>query len=868
MNKNVRDYSSNYNIKDFIQKEIAPKFFDLDDVNQLNIGLIGYSTEIIANTTEDTANAISTYAKEMFPNRATIPESIYTYASLFQVDDLMASPAKLQILLFINEDDINNLGEIKGNYKEFVLDSQLVINVEDKQFMMDYDIRITSKPHRGDYIFNASYIKSFTNTLSDINNPYIKIRRINYDGSKYLGLLLTVRQVNKFTYTENLISNEKINLPSIVFSFTEQLAGFEVFYKEPGSNESVQLKKRLSSSTPIKEPFCYYRFKNEESVELTFSTRDGYFQPKYNSEILIKYFTTTGEEGNFPLYKGNNVVASPSSDMYEYNNNLILLPFIQSESIGGKKSLTLEEIRNIVIERYSTVNSYTTENDLQLFFNTLKYKFGNDIFFVKKRDDIFERLFSAFSLIKDQYRDIMHTNTLHCDFIPENFDIEYEQSNRLIMKPGRIFRYHGNSLDTCKPSTKSETIVNVTTPKAGEFVFTNPFLISVSKNPTVVGFYLNSINKRHSLEYTYVNNESNIQFMCNNIIVERNALYGESSYKMTALLTPTSELEQELVNADGVFNGNLKLKMLLDDGTGSASCYRYMDFVSYDSKTNIYEFVSYIETDDYMTPNEKFKVTNFHDIDTNEVGVHLIPIMDAVVSVQVEYKFIGEEKNAFIHTNTYDTSIDKINFITPINIMRSRVKYIDLGNSKYSMFVDFIPFVSAMALKDKNSYATFLENITLQYMYMSDVMGMITNNYSIDLKFYNTYGRSKNFSVGENGAKLDQVNISLKIQIKPTIGADVEELKTNVRLYIKSFIEKINDSGGNGVYMSNLIQALENDFPEILYMKFVSINNYDSSVQVLENKMVNEAILTKEERKNYVPEHLVIKEEDIIIDIL
>ena len=162
---------------------------------------------------------------------------------------------------------------------------------------------------------------------------------------------------------------------------------------------------------------------------------------KFNSEFKIDLYTTTGSAGNFPAYTGTEVNVIPKSEIYTYNNGIVIFAIPQSDSVGGSDYLDIEELRSIVVEKFSTVDSYTNENDLQVYFTNFKYRYGNEILFIKKRDDAFERLFSSFALLKDENNDIYHTNTLHAIIIPSEFDTIYIQNKLLVLKPGHLFRF-------------------------------------------------------------------------------------------------------------------------------------------------------------------------------------------------------------------------------------------------------------------------------------------------------------------------------------------------------------------------------------------------------------------------------------------
>ena len=50
----TRNYSSIYNIKDFARNHLMPKYFDVKEVNDFNVGLLGMTTELISSGFEDT----------------------------------------------------------------------------------------------------------------------------------------------------------------------------------------------------------------------------------------------------------------------------------------------------------------------------------------------------------------------------------------------------------------------------------------------------------------------------------------------------------------------------------------------------------------------------------------------------------------------------------------------------------------------------------------------------------------------------------------------------------------------------------------------------------------------------------------------
>lgn len=873
----VKSYTSNYSIKDFAINEVAPTFFPEDVTNGYNVGLLGYTTDLFANVTEDMYNTIPILMKEIHPNIAQLPETIYNYAALFQEDNLLATPASMDTFILINTEDILRNATRSANnneYLEFILDSNTCIDIEDQKFLLDYDLKITVKPYKGDYIYTASYIVDYHNSLSNIGNPYVKLQKVNYNSSKYIGLLLTVRRVNVFETIHNILDNDKINIPTVSFSFEDQLTNFEVFYKAPDSDEYIQLTKKLLNSYAIKTPFCYYKIKNENTVELSFTTRENYFKPEFNSEILVRYWTSTGDEGNFDLYKGENIVVRPTGEKYEYNVNVPIFAIPQTASTGGRSALTLEELREKVSDNFSTVLSYTTEPDLQRYFNSFKYLYNQDIIFVKKRDDIFERLFSSFSLFRDENGHFFKTNTLDIDLNDTDFDLEYEQSGRRILRPGALFQYKDDNDKTCIVK-KSNNITDVSKYKG--YVYTNPFLTTVSKNG-IVGYYMNSLDKKIELGYQYINSNSLVQFICNNIYISRNALKDESDYEIRLIMTATDrDIESPLIDKDGNDTGRIRVKIMFEDKSGKESCYIDTKLENYNTSTMMYEFVGKLSTDDYISLSERLRVNNVKTLNNNEEFVTMIPMNNLTVNVHTFFKYDNyKETHPYTHleglenftlTNSYTTEKEKLDLVYPINMMKSNMQY-KKKESGYSFYIKAVPVICAQDVLEYERFMYLLNQIDAQFDYMSEILDKKTNNYSVDMKFFNSYGRSKNFGVDDELLELDVVNCKIHFKMATHYTPSVSDLIYNMKIAIKDYFEDINNNALNGIYVSNLIQMLENTFSEIKYLKFVKLNDYDSSVQNIENRTTNLENLSKTERLSYVPEFLNIDLNDIIIELI
>lgn len=869
----TRNYSSIYNIKDFARNALMPKYFDVNEVNDLNVGLLGMTTELITSGFEDNFNTVSMYLKELFPNTATMSETIYTYASLFQISELFATPASMDIILMVKESDILTLGTINGNVREFVVDCDTIIDVQGLQYMLDYDVKIRAKRYLDDYIFTSVYDFEYRNSLNpSTSSPYIKNIRYNGEEGKYIGLMVTVHQVNKFKQEEVIINNTRINYPKFKIQYDDMLANFEVFYKSPNMTEETQLTKRLKNSVPIEQPFCYYSFKDNNEIEISFSTREKSFHPDFNSDIRIEYYTTKGTKGNYPLYKGNimDIVVSPQSERYQYLSSVTMFAIPQTDSMGGSNTLAFDDLKKIVNEKFSTINTITTENDLLQYFDNAKYRMGSHMLFVKKRDDVFERLFTAFTLLKDRNNELIHSNTLNLELNLEDIGSAPDEKTAVI-KPGTIMKYREGSIDTVEITQQMGR-------SEEDFRFVNPFLINIITEPsTSVGFYLNSINQKFPLNYQFINDECPVQCICNNVEITRDALHGDDFYELSIDLLNTSGMEPYPVFHDnGEWTENLKVKCIFKDQESSKDlCYIDFQFITYDAEASVMTFKAKLNTDDVLTLNNRLRVTGVKDIITGKTSTKMIGFSDIVIDICVFYKSNEienhkysnlEDLNQYKISNIYSSIDHPVSLVYSFDIIRSQLSY--LADSDKSIKLRFLPLFSAYDMIDKDKFDDTIDRLRNQYNFLTSVLKLLENNYSIDMKFYNTYGRAKIFTV-DDGTLLDRVNCAIRFDLFLLPGSDESQVLNNVRAFISEYFENLNLSVDNSVKISNLIQEIENTFIDVDYLKFVCINEYDSNIQVLRNILpANTTTMDKEQLKEYVPEYVTARDSRIDLRIL
>lgn len=448
-----RSYIDNAAIKEFTTDTLVPKYFSNIDPSLRSVGLIGMTTELISNVAEDGFNATSVLFREIFPNRAEIPESIYSHAAIFQLSDVFANSATCNFMIAFRESEIikHMIKNPDSGIYNFTINKDLTVYVEDIPFTLDYDVKFKcvkktvddkiNNKKTSEYIFSAEYdMSDYHNSISAINNPYIPILR---DSNGILAINVTMHQVVRCVEYANIINNNRINLPSVDITFEGQLVGFDVMYKgENDDDYNTQLETHVIYSSPTTNPFCYYQLYDDDVLRLSFNSKDAYFIPDYNSELKIILYITEGEKGNFELYNGDNISTVSETMSQEYDMNFVVASKPMKESYGGRDRRTLESLRNLAVEGYRTALALTTEPDLENYFSDWSDRYGSSgIKFIKRRNDVYERIFGGFVLMKDEDY-IYRTNTLNIRMNVS--DMANPEKNVYMIDAGTLFVYDVN----------------------------------------------------------------------------------------------------------------------------------------------------------------------------------------------------------------------------------------------------------------------------------------------------------------------------------------------------------------------------------------------------------------------------------------
>ena len=431
---NATSYNVYDNWFDFIRK-----YFGIDNLNDpyittLKASFFGYFNELASSEIKNAVYHRNFLYDEHFLNTAILPESIYNFAKLYNVQIENATPASLFVSISVLEEDLVNSSLLKETSTDSItnanantlkvynvtLDRSIIFVVQSYKFILPYPLVLTIQEmidENGNttYAYSGNY-DTTANTFPILENegvqPYLKIWRETIDGAKYIFIGCQIYQL-VMNSTEINITTTSDN-PSTYYhniSFADQMAYFEAFYEYNGKITPINLYFNNIYTPTDEEYYGYYTYLNDSTIQISFSYNLDGFRPSVGSTLIVNTYTTLGYGGNFD-YSGR--VTMNMSANNSYNNINFNCNTITTGSADGKDKLDTIGQKTKILEAITTRNNIITENDLLKFFDSINETLnvnGSTIKFLKKQDDVIKRIYCNFLLLRDENKRVIPTNT-------------------------------------------------------------------------------------------------------------------------------------------------------------------------------------------------------------------------------------------------------------------------------------------------------------------------------------------------------------------------------------------------------------------------------------------------------------------------
>ena len=860
-----------YDLVDSVQ-DIENRYIDDQDPETLALGIFGYLADIHATLLQNSAITAGELGNELFPQRAKFERNVINHAIYQCIEDINAVPAKISAIIGIFESDLFNycVGD------KLILDKEIAFGIDGIEFHLPYDviIRRTTLPNN-EVGYSAQYDMSRKNPLSEIVNPYLVAPfRQKYNNKDMIFFYISLMQVTHSTITKTTITNNAVENKTVLFEFENQLADFYVKVTE-GETERylTPVFEGMGLEQNIKEDFCYYSYADENHIKIRFDSLS--YIPKINAKIEIILKTTLGSEGNFEFNKELYPVIG--SDKYKYKSMLTVLRFA-SKSLGGLDRKSVEELRKILPKEALSRGSITCWQDLENYFNMMNTHL-NRLIIQKRVDNQFERSYFAYMLMKDNFGNVVPTNTFDIDLADSDFDTH--DNRKYVLKPGTFIQY--KDIDTNRAIVVKRTDENsaeldeLEANDRTNFIYTCPFMMVITADPLHVSYYLNLVNTMGQTDFTYVNENALVQFICTNVRWYREYNNNPNSYFMEFAFTQNLDNGYELLIIDSnnkIIMNKLKVyAVFYNDGKENVP-YAYAECKynkMYDKSGSAYRYKLEIKTQDVLSDDNRIYVTGLkRPGSTEDTQMLLTPHVGVKIYICTnfndDYGVFGRYDLDPIVPDLDDYTVCNMytingglklyeNYSEIISSQVTDIQVEDIYTTHAGFHVMRVPCIRRSYATIESNLSNFVDNINYKKAYIDNALYILEDNFLIDFKFFNTYGPSRTYTLDRAGTQLiDRVNLTLEFELKLLQNSD-KNTKEYILKDIKDTIEDLNDI--SSLHIPNLITDITTKYREsIEYLEFKGFNGYGPGIQHIYRQDYN--VLTGTQDVNMVPEFLTV----------
>lgn len=808
--------------------DIQRRFYPNENENTLAIGLYGAEAEIFGRLLQSTVRIASELSNEAIPTKAKYDKNIITHAFYSGVTDINAIPASMDVSLYFPMSQLN--AKLVDN--RFVYDKNIKILIGEKEeleFHTDYDIIITrNRIGPAKYVYTAIYDIVQKNPISTVTKAYLPpVGIINTADGEFVVVRCTIRQIRLETKTSKILTDNLMENKTHEFSFEDQLADFNVTIKEGSSEVYLTPIYDGSINEDTTGLYCEYSYVDTNSIRIKFN-RDSYM-PSLNADVNINLKLTKGEEGNFEC--NSRFMIDMSSERFNYTGMYAMVyPITDSDNGIDKKTIT--ELKKLIPKEAFTRKTIITTTDLDNFFNSIN-TVNSKTYSYKKKYNMIDHVYYTYLLMKYN-GNVVPTNTI--DIVVNTEQLAFN-GNGWVIDPMATF-----VLDSTEAYLDNEIIESSDHP----FVYYNPFMIVINKNPLMVSSYLTTFSMMKYLDFSYINQSVQVQFISSHFTINRSAISDTKRYHISLSLMQNINQDFGLVveNEDGTYNdSNLKV-FIVFYAKDVAEPYRYLEgtLINYDSNEFHLTYDFTIETDDIIDTDNRIKLLNLKQpnsglvvdsyIENNvKATVYIMSKLDKVYGTDNIYEYIyGLKEYSVCNKYGIQEGLQFFYNYTQMMVTDPILKILDDGS--YEFHLAKLPMIRKQYLDSEIKMNAIIKEVQRRRLYLEHCLSTLEDGFDIDFKFFNTYGPSIRFT-DKDGDNIDKVNLTLHFET---------ELKSNTENYvldmivddIKAAVENINSI--EDLHMSNLCSDIRVKYQDQLkYFEFLGFNNYGPGDQYIKS---------------------------------
>ena len=859
IDKSTNLTSDVYGINSYVNT-IKKNFTPGVNEDTLMLGIFGYMGQMFSDLLQNSVVMASEFSNESIPTKAKFEKNIIAHALGLGITDINAVPAQMDVLLTFIEDDIirwyKNLSD-DSEYKnsddnvtwEFIFDKDTPIHIGDFVFYADYDIQIRkikleNTNSENNYAYTAKYLIDIDNPISDVTNPYLTSPvKMRVNGNNVIFTKCTLHQVERTTVHKKVLSDNSIASKTLTFDFEGQLAAFTIDVTEGDTTTHLIPVYEGLSVESRKYPYFYYSYLDSKTIRIKFDRSS--YAPRINSDVQINIQTTEGESGNFTFSPESYPGFSFESEKYGYNNIACEIRPVTGESAYGSDKKSVDDLKKLIPKEALSRGSITNISDLENFFNMLNTDYSM-LYFYKKRDNALERLYYSYIIMKDEYNNIVPTNTVDVIAYPDQLQTE-ENSGKYVFKKGEILKLQ----DQYAYIVDADTITN----DAQEFKYCIPYNFIINESPLYGMYYLSTIDSNKFLDFSYINEKCVYQYIATSINWYRGYINNPNTYEMTISAeqnvdTPDGFDMVEYDDDGNIISSKVRCIAVFYDDEDKPHRWAEGTLIGFNSSANIYSFKFEFTTEDSIDVDNRIRInTGLYDVNsTNESYAYMHSNTKCVIHFLYDdgdtgtgltdierlnklNEVLPDLSSSTILSNSYTVS-EGVDFFYDYSEIVNSVVIAEQDESGNNCFrIKNVPVVKYDYFDSEDKVVYFCKELVKRKNYIDYALQVLEDAFGMDFKFFNTYGPSTLFTIDNEASYLNRTNLSLTFKVKLAANYDTNIIN-DITSDIKSYIENINEI--SSLHMPNLITEITNTYREsIVYFEFVDMNGYGPGVQHL-----------------------------------
>lgn len=845
-------YSKLYDVA--VSGEYIASNEDLDNIDFLRTGTFGYILESLTLMAEESSFHKMMVSRESQLYTAIMPKSIYNSAKLFNISPIDARPslryAQIQISTNVIDDIIKNTTGSVPSYKIkygiseaanfIVLDKINPISAGSYTFMLEHSIEIYKNSH-GKYI--VKYCLNEEDETTEFgaysNGGLINTSFISDGATKYLVFNALVAQYKIVEESKIITGNSFQDIKVHIFDYTQYLCGLALKYTKGTTTENVKLKfsnmekdEDLRSDTKV----AYYSLLDDNQIEISFTSNNVAGLPQSGGILQLRTFVTEGFSGNIG-YSGEAVFVIKQDDFKSLPISVSLSSDIYS---SGKDQTTLSGLKNVIINKLSTHDTIITENDLNTWFATqsslLTDVNNSKITFIKEKDNLLKRTFSAYLLLRDgvaldDYVSSVSTTvptSYISNVVPTNtIDIIYNVTS----DDAKVDNIKINPTDDINYLVSSKAFI-VGQASATDYKYRTPFNIILNKKYNKVSYFYLETSSTSDLEFTDISVMNNISIIPTKLDISHTNPKNKPKnsddkdfYTFTFTVSADDDLTTKSISSATITFGNVKVQL------------QPADLIFVKEKT---EETSDAENDSLLanyTLTIKAEVDSNGAITTsgsNSNQIHLLfnnrnygAYINMKNTISLTFDF---DDNSF--DGTMATTDEAQIFFALDDVMSSDIVVNkDPNNKIISYKIKDVPVIASYWINSDINRKWFIRQLFVYINMLKANIEKLETSTFFNIKFRNTYGASNYYN-----AINTQLRLALTIHIDRdkamlyggelnlTSEDDIREsLSKTIRDFIRVAVDSANDDGE--LVISKIIMKTQAAYYNFIkYIEFNGLN--------------------------------------------